>query len=959
MYETLVAQLLAWSLKIKNQTKPQGNTETLVGGLFEQIVRLIKQIIATIINISIGWLWQEPVETVAELSTKYPNPKTGWTALVKTVEGYPNGAIFTYNGANWVNTGLTGFPNDVATKGTFDGTLGDLSDIKPNKTETRLTILGGNYVGKTGTIVNGERQDRGYSKMVKLVDGMTLEHYAIVNNNNVGIDRYAAIFLFDEYYMFIGYLVRSSSNDDISEIIDLQSILEDHPTAVYCRVNVTVDKGFNIIVPEGEKLIVVDDATVNEKLSFGELNNATSILYDKPMSYDNKSFTLTIPEDANARIIEADGDTLDLQAGSYVLGNSSHDGYRHVYVKRDGTLISVLHSANQTRYSQHYMRIGWVYPYKGAYDFPNLLGSAILIDGSSDIGNEPTNKSEWLKSYAKNIKLQPNINNAIQAIKDIWFDFPSGETPAWFNDRTPILRSVSSSKFGTNNLLRIAFMLDEETGIDEAYAIDYSKGWANNSVAQYRVEKEIEGTKIGVNFIVDSSRLLEYTNSAGNVITTDQGLELRPTIHKKTNSSIHSVGRFARGANVKSILIGTNTEVAYIEYNTTDRKLTIPENTRLILNDGSTLPIVSGVYSSENQASFVFVSITTGEVSVIKFGELANRLNKIYWDENLYVYIGMLNPHLKEATIIGEKWKVDGKIKGVASESYIVPQIFNNPLPRKSSDYQLKIVLFGSSWFMNTWWYLNKIIKSAGINAKIVGFYTGGASMSQWNERFDNDSFVDAWTSEDGSDWTKTSFRFKTALEQGWDIIAFQQGAWQAKDWANWANEWSPLVRKVKLCCGIDTVMVFNSTWTPAIQGNLSPYPNTVEGRKAWQQDNYNNTKRFIALSGVDVVSPCGALLWTMRQNNTLNLGNDLASDGLHPDHGLPMYALSLMFFFSIIARVYGISLDQVIEWLPDENTQQCPAADYAFQPVNTDQRALIMKMIKLALSDRFGFNEI
>lgn len=127
MFEILVAQLLTWSLKIKNQTQPKGNTETLVGGLFEQIVQLIKQLIAVIVNLSIGWLWKEPVDTKADLATKYPNPSKGWACLVRD-ENY----IYCYDGSKWINTGIIGFPTDAATKEDIDSVLDEVERVISN-----------------------------------------------------------------------------------------------------------------------------------------------------------------------------------------------------------------------------------------------------------------------------------------------------------------------------------------------------------------------------------------------------------------------------------------------------------------------------------------------------------------------------------------------------------------------------------------------------------------------------------------------------------------------------------------------------------------------------------------------------------------------------------------------------------------------------------------------------------
>lgn len=289
-----------------------------------------------------------------------------------------------------------------------------------------------------------------------------------------------------------------------------------------------------------------------------------------------------------------------------------------------------------------------------------------------------------------------------------------------------------------------------------------------------------------------------------------------------------------------------------------------------------------------------------------------------------------------------------------------IPQIFNAPIRRRDKSEKLRLLCFGSSWNMCAWWYLNKIIQSAGINAEITGFFTGSAYFAQWIDRYKNNEAVDCWKSTNGSDWEKTTANFKDTLNEGWDIIEFQQSAHLAIKWEQgWEPYWSELVSIVKRNCNFDTIIAFNCSYTPAINGNLSPYPNTVDGQKQWQQLNYENTQKFMALSGIYNVSPGGATMWSLRREPTINTedAKDLAFDKLHPDNGLPIYALGGTFFETYISPMYGISFDKV-EWKPDISIQKTPFNN-AWLELNDQQRIKIRKIIKLSLSNRFGFNEL
>ena len=321
--------------------------------------------------------------------------------------------------------------------------------------------------------------------------------------------------------------------------------------------------------------------------------------------------------------------------------------------------------------------------------------------------------------------------------------------------------------------------------------------------------------------------------------------------------------------------------------------------------------------------------------------------------------VGTNENYIEDAPKDGKSYvRNNGKWVILDSVDNVVPQIFNNPIVRRDSAHKLRLLCFGSSWNMCTWWYLNKIIKSAGIEAEITGFYTGGAYFSQWIDRYNKNESIDCWKSANGSDWEQTTANFKDALNENWDIIEFQQGAYQAIKWdEEWAPYWSELVSIVKRNCNHDTVIAFNSSYTPAINGNLSPYPNTVDGQKLWQQENYINTQKFMALSGIFNVSPGGATIWSLRREPTINISNDLAFDKLHPDNGLPIYALGGTFFETYISPMYGISFDKV-EWKPDISIQKTPFNN-AWQELNDQQRIKIRKIIKLSLSNRFGFNEL
>ena len=316
-----------------------------------------------------------------------------------------------------------------------------------------------------------------------------------------------------------------------------------------------------------------------------------------------------------------------------------------------------------------------------------------------------------------------------------------------------------------------------------------------------------------------------------------------------------------------------------------------------------------------------------------------------------------------------------------------VPQINNSYIRPKAKDEPIKILCFGSSWFLNTWWYLNKITGNLGINAEIHGYYVGHSCFDEWIALYNNDLSPFAgsestrgsyrYISVNGENYTSSKrvsggtfgdqeFRdawYEDLLSEDWDIIAFQQGAHQAPKWKYWESG-PELVSIIRRHCGPNTMIAFNSTWTPSVTSSSLPNDTdglcskTLEGQKLWQTMNFDNCKRFMNITGVNNVSPNGAMMYTLRRDPKMNIdGDDLCYDGLHPNHGLPMFALASVFYETFIAPFYGISIKECT-WLPTASDKKGPFNNSVFRPVTEAQRDRIYEYVRLSLSNRFGFNE-
>ena len=330
---------------------------------------------------------------------------------------------------------------------------------------------------------------------------------------------------------------------------------------------------------------------------------------------------------------------------------------------------------------------------------------------------------------------------------------------------------------------------------------------------------------------------------------------------------------------------------------------------------------------------------------------------------------------LKELGSASEKMDdLDKRIKEIEEGSTSIPPLFNLPPMPKASGETLRVLCFGSSWFMNTWWYLNHIIASAGINAELHCYYVGGSNFSEWLDFYDDDitsvsSRAPRATkniSINGADWTISQKGvsgytyqdlrddwFADLTEGAWDIIAFQQGAASSTDWELWEDGFE-VAKMLKKHASPRTHIAFNSTWAPAVS-NVSILPTTGKAAQlAFQRSNWANTMRFMAKSGIANVSPGGKVMYLLRESS-LNTANDLADDTLHPNNGISIYALGGAFFDTFIAPMYGVPFASV-DWLPTSDTEKAIVAGTSFDAISTSARDTIREIVREAVSDRFSF---
>jgi hypothetical protein len=314
--------------------------------------------------------------------------------------------------------------------------------------------------------------------------------------------------------------------------------------------------------------------------------------------------------------------------------------------------------------------------------------------------------------------------------------------------------------------------------------------------------------------------------------------------------------------------------------------------------------------------------------------------------------------------------KINEKIEVQSNPVYLptFPQVANFMPPKKELTNQIKILFIGSSWLINTYWYLNKITQAAGINALIKTAFIAGGSFSQWIDAYNNNTAVSGYSSENGSDWSANGNTVLSTLfaEQDWDIVCFQQGALVGRIWDNYEGYWKDWLSIIRRNINSKAILCYNATWTPAINidgiytpskmADLTPYNNDRDGQALWQKDNNENIAKFTTLAGLQAyIAPCGAAVYAARRHPDLKDDNhDLADDGIHLNSGMPAYIPAATWYETFLAPIYGISID-TITWIPDEETQKCAVSWDNYTAMTEQHRQEICKIVKLAASDRLG----
>ena len=281
-------------------------------------------------------------------------------------------------------------------------------------------------------------------------------------------------------------------------------------------------------------------------------------------------------------------------------------------------------------------------------------------------------------------------------------------------------------------------------------------------------------------------------------------------------------------------------------------------------------------------------------------------------------------------------------------------------LPDKpKSGETLNVLLFGHSFGIDCTEYLPAITVAAGVTDVHYGrFYQGNCSMAQhwghWTAE-DTYSYYDAAAGK--SSWSSSSRSSKSVVAgTPWDIIIFQTSITSAQEgtYSTFKDPLRKMVNEVVEMCekehGKTPLIGWNMFWGYNSGGRtgLQEYQLIVNGTKDMLADN----------TDVRLVIPTGTAVQNVRGTSAYDEAtmNQLTRDGYHMGYGIGRYVTACTWFQTIIAPIYGVSVEASSSYMPTSKTTYESGATDA---VTSTNRPILWKCAKAAALHPFEVTTI
>lgn len=301
--------------------------------------------------------------------------------------------------------------------------------------------------------------------------------------------------------------------------------------------------------------------------------------------------------------------------------------------------------------------------------------------------------------------------------------------------------------------------------------------------------------------------------------------------------------------------------------------------------------------------------------------------------------------------------------------------------PERSQDDVIRILCFTSSWGINTWYYIPFMLKSAGVKFEFYGLYRGAMTFREWGPIFydgklDNSLFQLTFKNNgEVCDYkyntTQGELLSSEIVPGSFDVIITNNGAAASVKEEEWDSATEIMKKIFRTYPKEDGIVVYNSTWSPAIHGfdildatngeiSNNNVPEVIynivdkQDQERFQDVNWENTQRWTKEVGITHIIPNGSLMHIIRNNAITNTGEfispawrsdgpqyveyhegedytfqkdgntyqthiyntDLCVDGVHAACGLPSFALALNTVATVFAPMMHFSVND-ITWRP------------------------------------------
>ncbi len=273
----------------------------------------------------------------------------------------------------------------------------------------------------------------------------------------------------------------------------------------------------------------------------------------------------------------------------------------------------------------------------------------------------------------------------------------------------------------------------------------------------------------------------------------------------------------------------------------------------------------------------------------------------------------------------------------------------NPPLPY--IPIQLNVLFIGNSFSIDTSTALPEIFNSIGIsNVHVYVLYKGGCSMKQHYEYYKSgENVYELWQYDiQGGRKIETACNIRDVMRrEPYDVVVFQQYSFDSGDYSSYEPYLSKIIQAYNITkLSPRTTFAFNQTWAYSSKHkNIGKYGTPAQMYKKI----CDSVKKMKAISGIDVVIPCGTAVQNARNVASLVTENEFTRDNQHIDLYMGRYLLACTFFEAIIAPCMGRNIRNDITIYGKQGSSNM---------VNSRNRHILQNCARLAVANNFEVSE-